>query len=481
MKLGCDEIRLSLKTGYFREAKRLATVLSGALKMALSGDHMLSSYQKIRSRMDRLLQDFTIRDTQPLDSPSIKIPEWDLNITLHEILQKRYEGDFLTERQVLTSPPSTPVPVPAKNEVTEQPVPVMYSQAMEKYIQDKLDDGKWKLHSLPDHKYRLVSFLDIMGDRPVSSITEEDMREFRSTLRMLPPNRSRNKAYAGKSVADILAMKPTKTLDIKTVNITVEAIATLLDWCVKKRFMQHNPAKGLQIQDKRQAIELRDPFSKNDLERIFTHPKFSEGTFKYPDYFWIPLIGLYTGMRLEEIAQLYCSDVYESETKDIWVFDINERGTDEQGARKTLKNSNSTRIVPIHNDLVRLGILDYHKSISDKGHIRLFPELTKTEATAKAGKQPSKQFKSIISNVLEISEKKSFYSLRHTFANFYKQRGIQNDAFRQLFGHEIPELSANQYGGKFPADLLYEQVVSKLDYGFDLPEKLAKSKYSKKK
>ena len=129
----------------------------------------------------------------------------------------------------------------------------------------------------------------------------------------------------------------------------------------------------------------------------------------------------------------------------------------------------------MHDDLLKLGFLDYHRSVAANGHTRLFPELGKSQATAKYGKQPGKQFKSVVASVLEDHEKKSFHSLRHTFANFYKQRGWQNDVFRQLYGHEIPELSANQYGGKFPAELLYREVIAKLDYGLGLVEKLAQA------
>lgn len=535
-KVGRAEFRISLKTAYLREAKHLAAALLGALKIVLTGDFMLT-YQEIRSRIHRLLQEMLLRDGQQFGPRGVSIPELDLEIspvelytstldlyrrtiadeslllqladscvpqlikkglftqeevtednkiliarafgemeiTLHDILRKKEEGDFLAEAHTLGPLLSSAAPAVSGSvggtAVVEASAPtVLYSQAMEKYIQDKLDDGRWKEHSLPDHKNRLNAFLEIMGDLPVNGITDEEMREFRNTLRRLPPNRSRSKAYMGKSVAEILAMKPAKTLDVSTVNITVEAVGSLLEWCVNKRYTDHNPARGLQLRDTRQAIELRDPFSKEDLELIFAHPKFSRGEFKYPAYFWIPLIGLYTGMRLEEIAQMHCADVYESDSKGIWVFDINERGEDEHGFKKTVKNINATRLVPIHDDLLELGLLGYHKSVASKGHKRLFPELTKSQATAKYGKQPGKQFKAVVASVLDEHAKKSFHSLRHTFANFYKQRGWQNDAFRQLYGHEIPELSANQYGGKFPAELLYREVIAKLDYGLGLPE-----------
>ena len=109
-------------------------------------------------------------------------------------------------------------------------------------------------------------------------------------------------------------------MSVATVNITVEAVASLFGWYVREGGLTVYPAKELQIKDSRQAIDLREPFSNDDLRSIFAHPKFTKGKFKYPAYFWIPLIGLYTGMRLEEIAQLHCAEVYKSHGQ--WIFDI---------------------------------------------------------------------------------------------------------------------------------------------------------------
>jgi hypothetical protein len=101
-------------------------------------------------------------------------------------------------------------------------------------------------------------------------------------------------------------------------------------------------------------------------------------------------------------------------------------------------------------------------------HIRLFPDLKRTDKTVKLGKQPGKQFSAVVDNAVEDAEKKSFHSLRHSFADFYKQRGLQNDYFRQIFGHDTPELGKKQYGSQIPPDVLYSEVIEKLDYGLDL-------------
>ena len=115
-----------------------------------------------------------------------------------------------------------------------------------------------------------------------------------------------------------------------------------------------------------------------------------------------------------------------------------------------------------------MGLLDYHTEIAKNKHIRLFPELKKSEGAVKFGKQPGKQFKSVVTATLGEASGKTFHSLRHTFADFFKQRGLQNDYFRQVFGHELPMLAAKQYGEKFSPATLNSEVIKKLEYGIKI-------------
>lgn len=404
----------------------------------------------------------------------------EMQITMHRIEVARLRGDFLLEEEIVGRDYGKlpcEIEKTAETEVSSVPMQVaieamspkknalLYSDAMDRYIHQKLQDGEWREHSVADHRGRLGEFLLIIGDKSIESITREDMRLFRETLRRLPPNRTRVKAYKDKNIQELLALKVEKTLSVTTVNILVEAVGSMLGWYVREGLLDVNPATHLQIKDTRQDIELRQAFSADELSKIFAHPKFAQKEFKSPSYYWIPLIALYTGMRLEEISQLHCADIYESSNKGIWIIDINATGLDEEGRPKLLKNKNARRIVPIHPILIRLGILDYHADITKKKHVRLFPDLKKSEGAVKFGKQPGKQFKSVVTAALGDASGKTFHSLRHTFADFYKQRGLQNDYFRQVFGHELPMLAAKQYGEKFPPEILYENVIVKLDYG----------------
>ena len=58
----------------------------------------------------------------------------------------------------------------------------------------------------------------------------------------------------------------------------------------------------------------------------------------------MPLIGLYSGLRMGEICGLQLEDIKKID--EVWCFDVNE----EQDKR--LKTVNSKRIVPVHPHLI---------------------------------------------------------------------------------------------------------------------------------
>jgi len=80
------------------------------------------------------------------------------------------------------------------------------------------------------------------------------------------------------------------------------------------------------------------------LNTLFNADIWITGKCKYDYQFWLPLIALHTGARLNEIAQLRVEDIKDID--GIKCFYINE-----EHELKTLKNTNSMRYIPIHSAL----------------------------------------------------------------------------------------------------------------------------------
>jgi integrase len=394
-----------------------------------------------------------------------------MQIQLNRIMLAREKGDYAYEKNLAPQPSAVYiVQTPANHAVScephttkpDNPPQILLSAFIERYIATKVADKHWKEHGVPTHRNRLETLKDILGDVPIQALTRASFRHFRDTLLKMPPSYKKKKQYKGKSIKQILATKPAQTYSIKTVNITVEAVASMCEWGVREGLLERNNAKSLQIKDERQDISLREPFTAHDIKQLFFSGTYTPERFKNAAYYWVPLIALYSGMRLEEICQLHCTDIVQD--SDIWCIDITPTSEPDSTETKLLKNKNAQRRIPIHKKLLDLGFIDFVIHARVQGHVRIFHELKRDTGTTKYGKAVGKTFKRYVEKCRIDTTKKSFHSLRHTFSHFFKLRNLHTDMFRQIFGHEIKELATRQYGGTYPATQCHDELIALLDY-----------------
>ena len=148
----------------------------------------------------------------------------------------------------------TPVTAPAEPEASPVQVSrkkrgIRLSTFIRRYTESKLADKRWTADNLSTQQGRLETLVEILGDRDILQLRRDDLRYYRDTLCKLPPNRKKSPLYKGKSISQILAMSPVTTLSIKTVNVTVEAVASMFEWGIREGLLTANPAKALQIRD----------------------------------------------------------------------------------------------------------------------------------------------------------------------------------------------------------------------------------------
>ena len=391
-----------------------------------------------------------------------------MQIMYHKVISRRESGDYMYEVPLFVSLANENNGHANELKVQKKEVQelskIKCSELIDLYIKTKIRDGEWIKEIIPDIKSRLSYLVDILNDMYIQDVTREDMRRLRETLKMLPPNRSRKKEYRDKTIAQLIKQKHPQVLSVKTINIVVEAISSLFEWCIREKILDFNPAKRLQVKDDRLEIDLRESFSVEDLAKIFSHPIFSQKKFKNPAFYWVPIIALYTGMRLEEICQLYCADIYQIE--GIYVFDVNDKPNSNGVRDKRLKTKNAHRIIPMHKMLVDFGFIYYKNSI-EKKHERLFPLLKKNGSVTKYGKQPGKAFSKIVSDC-GVTGKKSFHSFRHTFSDFFKQKMMHNDMFRELYGHSVDHLAGRQYGSRFQVSECHKFLNDVVDFEINI-------------
>jgi len=232
-----------------------------------------------------------------------------------------------------------------------------------------------------------------------------------------------------------------------------------------------NPFSGLRLRERERADKKRDTFSKKDLEKLFClSPEYGQDTHKHAHNFWIPLIGLYTGARLDEICQLLKTDIIEK--YGYWCLDIMEHDAPDL---KSVKQG-ERRIVPLHPFLIKdLRFINYVLSI-DEGETRVFPKLIRVNNRwGHAFGQWFGKFKKRC-GIEAPPRKKVFHSFRHTLIDFCKQNDIEEKHTGEFVGHRNRKITYGVYGKQFKPQKLYKKIVTKLNYDIDLTH-LKNSKY----
>ncbi len=174
--------------------------------------------------------------------------------------------------------------------------------------------------------------------------------------------------------------------------------------------------------------------------------------------FWLPLIALFTGMRLEEIAQLKCGDI--KQVDGVWVIDVNSS----DGNR--LKNQNSQRLIPIHSELLAIGLVDHAEKTRASDHERLWPEFRRNTHGSYSANY-SKWFGQYKKLIGVTDPRKTFHSFRHTFIDQLKQLDVPDGKIQELVGHANHSITTGRYGKPYrPAAL--KEIIESLSYGLDL-------------
>lgn len=257
-------------------------------------------------------------------------------------------------------------------------------------------------------------------------------------------------------------------------NAKLSCLRTLLSYAVENSLIDANPAAGVSVQDKDKDRRKRKEFTLAALQAIFSSPVYSRG--ERPTQgrgeaaYWLPLIALYTGARLEEIAQLRPKDVrletYADENgseRSAWIIEIAE--TDET----TTKNAASERIVPVHSDLARLGFVEFANAVAATERERLFYEL-RPNKYGRLGAKWGEWWSRYRREVCGVSDPRMvFHSFRHTFKQHARHVGMIDGVQRQIMGHS-PGDTADEYGvSRYSLHQLVEGIGQYRIAGFALP------------
>jgi integrase len=365
--------------------------------------------------------------------------------------QERYRRRKRRDQQRDAVPTlSAPQPSPA-----QQPAPAPATGTMlDTTVIDRwATERKVKPKGIDTHRAVARWLYERVGKIPVADITRAHVIAFKDKL-----------LEEGQSVPNI--------------NMKLSRLRTLLQWAADNDLAPSNAGHGISIKGAAAAGNKRLPFDQTDLQAIFSSPVFTEGARPTPGrgeaVYWLPLLALFSGARMEELGQLRPSDVQELSYPDAdgvehsaWFLRITTLA-DEGGSANQLKNQESERLVPVHPEIARLGFIRYVEAVRKAGHTRIFP-LLKPGAYKRLTAKWGEWFGPYLRNVCKVTDRrKVFHSFRHTFKHFAGHVGMIEGVQRDIMGHSPGDV-ADEYRGGYSQHQLVEGMKLYRIAGLTLP------------
>ncbi|WP_333877554.1 site-specific integrase [Methylobacter sp.] len=328
----------------------------------------------------------------------------------------------------------------------------------------------------------LAILVELVGDKSINQILQADLNNFFDEVQKLPVRRD-SKKFTGMSIKQIIIANDGPCIAEKTFTGTHRAcISVFIQWAVVHYKDQGFPdlsVKGAIYRGIRAGgINKQRAMKFEELQKLFGHPKMKKyaASSETAHYCWLPLVGLFTGCRINELCQLNpFSDIVQDAETGIYYFHFTDEGETSGGVDKSIKTKSSKRIVPIHSKLLELGFLNYVAMIKRGNHKIIFPEWK--QRNGKASANVTKWFARYLDEIglkddAEGARLSGFHSFRHTFVTHGMEKiagvfSITRHETETVDGFGKISTVAKGYWTRDIADNILEKqiTIEKFDYG----------------
>lgn len=347
---------------------------------------------------------------------------------------------------------------------------------------------------------------ELLGEEtPVHRLKKQSIAQVRQQLTTYPKQR-----FVGKreqlSLAEVLEQDSYKPISSKTVKEYFELLKRLCSFAASQDYIEHDISAGVFIKARKRKTSQfgeaggknkddgRPPFTDYDLIRLFSGYIYG-GTYEgrkktlTAAHFWVPLIGLYSGARLNEICQLMIADVHTEGLE--WHgerFSIPHLHITDEHPDQVIKSVAANRKLPIHPKLLEMGFLDFVKQRRSESqnpdNERLLEGLSWDDST-RWGRVVSRWFNGDVERPGYVTKilgddrsKKVFHSFRHTVADMLlnSEAKLEERLRKAVLGHEGESIT-DKYGEGY-ALVKMDKAIKEIKYSDQLETILSKVSFA---
>jgi hypothetical protein len=370
----------------------------------------------------------------------------------------------------------------------------------------KKERGGWGKASLGKARVAFRLWNGLMKRIPVQQIVRTHAAEFRDHLDRVPVDWAKASLYRGLSLrdaiekadrlAEAIAAAPATSgvivfegqrlprrhaerlamrLHPKTINNHMDFFAGLMNRLIQEgTHLGPNPFLGFRYKSAEidrfgGSRKNRSPWEPEYLARLFASPlwtgcrsperRYMPGRMVIEDgWWWVPFLALFAGLRAEEALQLRSDDI--AEARGVPVIRV---AWHEDARRKT---ASARRMVPIHAELIRLGLLDFAAAARAKGSRLLFPEMPRGKARDSLSAYYSRRFTDLRRS-LGLPDACDFHAFRTTFITTVEGLPTTNTTLvDSTVGHKPRREMAAHYAKLGPQHT--RALVDSVEFGIDL-------------
>jgi integrase len=256
---------------------------------------------------------------------------------------------------------------------------------------------------------------------------------------------------------------PDRTFKGKTALNNWTAVQALMNVAEDVGLIPRNVWGGMTLEVT--GSEKRTKHTNEELKQLFNTPLFFERG--YPalnnvspdDAYWCMLLGLWTGARIGEIAQLEMADVLVQNGLEVLSI---------HGRSGTIKTENSERVIPVPPELIRLGFIEWATSRREAGTVKLFETLHRVGAVTPAEimSEWNREYRKNVGAA--TGPLNGFHRFRHTVRSALAALHVGRETADALTGHGATGSSGTKIYTHIDAGTIFD-ALGRLKFPLELP------------